>query len=640
MNRFKPYAPLLLILALAAVLRLYRLDEIDVRFDEASAPQLALSILNGNFLRVAPFSGSVANHPPLYLYLLAVPYLFTRSFLAVAAFRILLDVAAVGLTWLLGARFFNARVALVAALLFAVAPWAIQLTRKLGIVTPPLFTLVWFWGACLLLVRKDARGWLWLGLGLALCVGTHFTSIYLVPPTVLVVLLARRAFNWQFALAGLAPIVALAALYLGHDAGQGFANVRALAGAGAAAGAWSWAAVALALWGSGGAHLGDLSGAAFAVWQAQLPAWGAAIDLFQMGLVLVSLAVLVLRVSKREQPNAPLLAVLLVWQLAPVVLQLRSARPLQMHYFMPLWPGAWLAVALAADWLLSANRTRVARVCVALSLVSIVAWQILTTLQFGAFVSQNDTAQGGYGEPVRTALAATDLARGAVRGGRARDVIVVAPGGNPAVDEPATVLDVLLADTPRRFVRAEDALILRGEPTQYVFAPGTAMALQRLRAFGVLSTTISGGRSASGAADVTYAILDLPSVLTSTVPNARWENGARLIGVHTTQHGGRLAVHVLLGVEAQATVDQHWFVRVQNAAGAQLGARDVGGVHPSNWRVGDVLVLYIEVPIDTAQGRPAALRIGSYAYPAVKQTPILDASGNPADDGVTVMLNP
>ena len=219
-----------LVVALAAFMRLSRLDLIDVRFDEASAPQLALSIARGNLLPVAPFSGSVANHPPLFLYALALPYLFTRDFMIVAAWRALLDVLAVALLWWLCRRFFSVRVALIACLLFAVAPWAIQFARKLGILSLPLFQGVLLFGLLEAIQRKNAWGWAIAGLGLALSVGAHLTSIYLVPVFLIALIVGRKTLRWQPALAGALPLLLLAGVYFGFDAQQGFANTRSVLG--------------------------------------------------------------------------------------------------------------------------------------------------------------------------------------------------------------------------------------------------------------------------------------------------------------------------------------------------------------------------------------------------------------------------
>jgi predicted membrane-bound mannosyltransferase len=54
-SRLRPFLPLIAVMAVAAVLRLYQLDAIDVRFDEASAPQQARDIANGMWRAAAVF---------------------------------------------------------------------------------------------------------------------------------------------------------------------------------------------------------------------------------------------------------------------------------------------------------------------------------------------------------------------------------------------------------------------------------------------------------------------------------------------------------------------------------------------------------------------------------------------------------
>ncbi len=646
--RIRDYLPLLMLVTLAAALRLYRLDGIGVSFDEASAPQQALAIARGQLQAVAYHSGSVVNHPPLYLYLLALPYLFTRDFLVIAAYRQLLDVAAVALTWVLGRRFFNTRVAFVAALFFAIAPWTIQLSRKLGIVTPPLFSLIWLWGVCLVLLKRDSRGFALTGLGLALCLGAHLSSVYLVPVTVVVVLLGWRTLRWRSALAGLLPLIALAALYLGHDAARGYPNLRAMFGANAAAtaapapGALGALALRMALWTTGGAHISDLTSAAYPLWIAQTPEFLTHIDTLQMALVLLSLGALALAAwRQRRAEHARFYAVLVLWQVLPVLLQLRSAQAPQPHYTMPLWPGAWLAVAIAVDKSLRAPNAAL-RGVLAVLLALIAGWQVFTTLRFADFVETHDTANGGHGDPVRAALAAARESSDAVRDGRFDEVVIIAPRDNPLTDEPATVLDVLLADTPKRFLRDDTGLILRSRPAQYLFSPqssaavraeflsgvGGAGAIEQLR----FETRPGSGRD--------YLLVRVPPLtLPAMQPaDARWANGARLIGYTSARDPDRglLAVTLFLEIERTGSPEQHWFARALDASGAQLGAHDIPGIRTSQWRAGEVIALKFDIPVPA--GAPAALRVGSYAYPEIVQTRVVDANGAEIDDGVTLAL--
>jgi hypothetical protein len=628
-------------MACAAALRLHQLDAIDVRFDEASAPQQAREIAHGALRVVSSFSGSVANHPPLYLYLLALPYLFTDNFLAIAAYRQLVEVAAVGLTWLVARRYFNGRVALIAALLFAFAPWAIQLSRKLWLALPPLFTVIWLLGVCQVTLRRDARGWITLGVGLALCLGAHLSAVYLLPATAVAIVVGWRTLRVRPVLIGLAPLIALAAVYVGYDAANGFPNLRAvLAPVGPASStagtAFQLLAPQMALWTTGGAHLSDLTSGAYPQWAAQLSEQLSLIDSAQMGLIAASCAVVIgLLLTRRIRGGeAAFWVVVLTWQLVPIGLMTFAPRPPQLHYFIVLWPGAWLMLAWVLDHAASRAPMALYRLG-AFAIALIVAWQGFTTVRFVDFVQRYDTALGGYGDPVRAALAVADAARAGVRSGRYRDVIVIVPRDDPRTDEPATVLDVVLADVPRRFVRADNALILRAEPAQYLFAPDTDAARDRLLAH---TPTRHSQFVIRPDTPRRYALIEVGSIpLPDMRPaDARWANGARLIGYTVARDATKLSATVYVRIDAEGAPNQHWFLRAMNADGRQLGSQDIPGVATAHWRVGDVMALTFAFALSGDD--PRTLRIGSYAYPEITQTRVVDAVGNPIDDGVTVSI--
>jgi len=655
------YAPLALILALAAFLRLYQLNLLDLRFDEASALQSALGIARGQWLLVAPFSGSVANHPPAYLYLMALPYVFTREVLAVAAYRALLDVAAIGLCWFVCRRHFNLRVAHLAALLFAIAPWAVQYARKTWTAPLPLFSLLLLWGLLEVLQRRNPWGWSLIGLGLALCIGAHLSGLFLLPMVVLAAVLGFRTLRWRPVLVGLVPLVILATSYLSYDAGHDFANVRALLGITSAATLFettsplSNAANALRFtaWLSGGAHLSDLTGPAFAEWTAQSAQSFSWLDDVQQALFwasLVGVLVCVALVWRQPQRRNALL-ITLAFCLVPVLWQLRNqpaGQPLQQHYFTLAYPAQFVLMALAADavfaWSRRLAQQSVTRAqlgaavsglvvgCVAL----IGAWQVFSTLRFYDFIQTHVTYPGGYGPAVRDALQRAQAAAAKVASGQYPDVIVVAPGGDPLVNEPATVMDVLLAGTPHRFVNADAALILREDPAQYVFMPNTQRAVQTLQAetHAIVDNT----------SDVTYIetnglaknTWEKPSVLTS----AAWANGVQGLGYTAMLTPAQLQLRLYLRVtrRAEPGLDVHWFNHLLRG-GAKMAQVDGGGVHPTHWREGDILLHWFDVPMPAAvPPGPYELRLGSYTYPQLTPVMLIDAAGNPAADSVTFPL--
>ena len=642
-----------LVVALAAALRLHRLDLIDVRFDEASAPQLAMGIARGDWLPVAPFSGSVANHPPTYLYLLALPYLFTRDFMTIAAYRALLDVAAIAACWWLCRRFFEAahfahaipRIAFIACLLFAVAPWAIQFARRTWLAPVPLFQVVLLFGLLEAVVRRNPWGWAVAGWGLALSAGAHLAAIYLIPVVLVALIVGRATLRLPPCLVGLLPLLILVGSYLAFDAGQSFRNVRALLGAAGSTANWSADAVRFALWASGSAHLSDLTGGAYPAWRAQ--AWEAFgwIDALPMALLASSAGLLVIRLARQPLWRAaPGIVVLLAWLALPVALQLRPSRPLQMHYFVTLYPAPFIVMALGLDVVATALRTSATRSTAAWASACLVAlvvgWQVLTTFRFTEFIQRHDTSRGGYGPPVRSALDAASLARDAIRAGLARDVIVVTVGGDPRINGPATVMDVLLADLPHRFADAGAGLILREDAAQYIITPDAQAALDLLLRHADAGAVVRRVPLQVGRQEAyTYVRVNFARLLAVRPWPAQWENGVGLLGYRAGQ-GNPLLMDYYLRVfrEAEPGMDYHWFNHLYHGD-QRFAALDGGGIHPANWRSGDVLLHRFAISLpDDAPARPYRLRMGAYRYPQVQNIMVLDAQGRPTTDHVTLNI--
>lgn len=114
------------IIALALALRFYRLDTQSLWNDEGTSVVLAQRGL-ATITRLA----SQDIHPPLYYYLLHFWIaLWGNSELAVRALSALVGTALVGLTYRLGRRWLDPRLALVAALLSAVSPFQIYYSQE------------------------------------------------------------------------------------------------------------------------------------------------------------------------------------------------------------------------------------------------------------------------------------------------------------------------------------------------------------------------------------------------------------------------------------------------------------------------------------------------------------------------------
>ncbi len=355
-SRLSFYLAAAAILVLAAVLRLNALDFADVRFDEASALQQALSISQGRLQLLANFSGSVLNHPPAYLYIMALPYLVTRDFLAVLTFRVLLDVLAIAVCMLAGRRHFSERMSLLAGLLFATAPWAIQFSRNTGIVVIPLLGALVVLGLLEAINRRNAWGWALAFAGASLAVASHWSGVYWLIVAAICAVLWRRAISIRHVLMGLAVLLLFGLGYVLGDAAKGFENLRGLASRSAdstiTAGI-NLQTLNVALWSSGGTRIGDLTGPAYAEWAAQMPPAFGLIDTLQLVLLIAGVAIAIALGSVwRKRVNVRLAngaAVLAIGWCVPVMIQMIGSRPVAMHYLLPLYPLPFMLMGLAID---------------------------------------------------------------------------------------------------------------------------------------------------------------------------------------------------------------------------------------------------------------------------------------------------
>ena len=111
---------LIIVLILAAVTRIGWPGLTEFKYDEAIILRHAMRLVREG---VPPpvLTSSVANlpHPPLMAYIMALPLLIVRDPAFVVMFFGAMGVAAVWLTYRLGARYWNAHVGLIAAAMFA-----------------------------------------------------------------------------------------------------------------------------------------------------------------------------------------------------------------------------------------------------------------------------------------------------------------------------------------------------------------------------------------------------------------------------------------------------------------------------------------------------------------------------------------
>jgi 4-amino-4-deoxy-L-arabinose transferase-like glycosyltransferase len=398
------------IVLLGGWLRFSRLDLMEFKSDERGMHRLAMKQARGQWQCSGLVSSTGLRNPPMAVYLFAIPALISSDPIALAMLPALLNTLAIALTYFLGRQFLSRGGALAAALLFAVAPWAVIESRKIWAQDLlPFFTILFFIFALSWLREGRWRHALAMAVMLSVLNQIHYSSLALWP--ILLFLLW-----WRRSKRSLKQLAVGAALY-----------------------AVLWAPFAVVVLRSNAFEKGTYRpvwasiretpahSAKAMLWQAQLMGYGgfdsllgvSTLDLFGasvpgagltvacMTLIFGGLAAAAFRLRAR-----PELWLLLLWFLLPTLLL--SIHRVMFHYFIVCWPVTFLLAALfgesAWQWLRRRESGIVAwsgaaAVFIALGLVALAREEVKTTREFLDFVSANGGTLGEYGVCYREKLA-------------------------------------------------------------------------------------------------------------------------------------------------------------------------------------------------------------------------------------------
>jgi len=166
-------------------------------------------------------------NPPLFLYLLVPLFAIHSSPVFVCCAIAALNLVAVAIAWHVGRKYYGAVAGLVAALLFAVSPWAVLYSRKIWAQDfVPLMTAGTIWALHALVFGQKPRAVFWVVLLPLLVIEVHFAGLALTATVVGALLWLRPKMDWRFAAAGAALAAVLMVPYLRYQTAHKWADFR------------------------------------------------------------------------------------------------------------------------------------------------------------------------------------------------------------------------------------------------------------------------------------------------------------------------------------------------------------------------------------------------------------------------------
>jgi hypothetical protein len=630
------------VLLLAVGLRVGWPTLTEFKFSEARLEALALEVTRGGRLPLVGVPSSAGfDHAPISVYLYVPPFLATTNPIPATVYGGLMGAAAVVLCWWLARRWPGGgpRAALLAALLFAVNPWAVAFSRKIWqVVFVPLLTIAFVGLVISALIDGRRFRLAWALVVYALLVQVHPSAVSLAPALVLWLIVFWREVSLLPLLVG-GGLGALSSIpFLIHQFEQGWPVLAALKGLPEAV--WDLSAIRLAWEAITGRGIHALAGSAYPLleivpqlgWLFNLLGW------FAAGAVIwlawrTAAGWRASDIEARRQTRIDL--ILLLWLIVPVVFNLRHSLDLHLHFFVLVIPAAHLIVGRGVDALVRSCRVVAVRLAAGGAVGLLTLAQMVALVLMARFLATQDTP-GGFGTPLSSYLEVADQTVKAATQEGAHEALVVARGDSVVVDELPAIFDVLLRDRiPYRFVDGRSAALFPPHRALVLLAPEAGEAAEWYRAWP--STKASHG----------YQLVALdgswPREGFEPVTGPRvFQNGVELqnyIWRDDTAPAGRIGLWLLWQVLWLDPDDTHFFVHLLDSEGKQHGQRDAVGYPTAYRRRGDRVLSEFDITIlEGAMPGPYWAEIGLYYFPEVFGLPVVDGAGNPV--AATVVVGP
>jgi len=614
------------VMTLACTLRLGWPGVNSFGYDEARVSQLALGMArNGDFAATGMLSSTGIPNFPATIWTFAIPYAISTDPLVASLFTGFLNILGVLCLWYLVRQCFGKWEALVSATLFAASPYAVFYSRAVWSqdLLAPLATLWALLGV--LAVRRDSAfalaGHVFLA-GIAFQI--HYAGACLLIPTLWLVLRHRLWRAWRALALGALPAVLSAlpfAITLLRDwAGlrDGIASILAappqtdLTGLRqlvemATGRGWEWFL------------LGDS-------WQWPEPLSVSLCGASALvGLLLVagsySLGRAFLargRTDAAASDAARVLAGLLpVWALSAALLFARHSTPAYHQYQLAALPALFV-VAGAAVRVSTQRRWRVLIWTLALAAAAVQTYAMAD----GLSVVAGRLAPGGIGTPLAYPRAvAVDLHRAA-------EVVVHAHDDEATYCGDVAAFDVLLWNTPHRFVDGRSALLIPPRPDARLF-----FTFDDLPAWQIARTLNLAGELTvypRREGEPPYVGLSVTDNWPGNLPQTEKEtldNGAVLRTWTYEREGSRLRVMTWWLITQESERQYHQFHHLYGDGDAEPVAIHDVPVSSSAWRTGDTLIVWAD--FDMPPDEVVWLETGMYVWPDLRRSPVLNREGDP-----------
>ncbi len=599
---------LALILIVGAELRFQNVAAIQHNVDHAYPIwQALMTIERGVWPVTAQGTSVLFANPPLTGYLFIPWIALTHSPIAVYLFVITLNTAAIWLAYRATVMILDERRALIAALLMAVNPWVIEYSRTTWVqALIPFFACLVFWLLIPILLNcatRPGRRMLLALVALTAMTETYLLAFMILAPVAILFVLFRKRLPWRAVAAGLLIFCITTAIYgagLAANATQTLSRVNDFAGSPSHLSAEAWThAVRL------------ISGENYAISRGM----DAPINDFVLrehlseAVHYLILAALLLGIGSagivlwRRQAGADRAAIALVWFALPILLMTYVSKPVHPFYLLLTLPAGYVLAAWGSGLLI---RWRWGAMAVLIAAVPISILLAINTVRF----AQETTARPGMYQlsalPVGVGI---DMAHTLIPAdARKRGAVVFSEIEEWVLDSFAGDLLLTDKDTNSGLItflpQGGSIYLLFGSPTQ-ALPPAPIHAENAARFYFADETFVQRYEVSVGAPDT-----PIPIKSNLGISYLATEIQQPLQADHIS------TILTYWRIDALESGRDAWllgpFVHVYDATGKRVLITSGTVIPGAQWRLGDVHIQRIDLPIPADAAAPFTLQIGQY----------------------------
>jgi tetratricopeptide (TPR) repeat protein len=369
------------VIALAIFTRLQSIREIEFKEDEARNCFLSADCVQRGIIPLIGDRSSVSTYnPPVFTYLLSLPFSVSPNPVFISGCIALLNVLAVCICYLFCGRFFSARAGLIAALYFAVNPWVVLYSRKIWANNAiPFFVMLFIFSLYKAVFENKPKYFIPAFIALGVFTQLHAVTFPLGIILIIACIASGKSYSPLSLIIGIVSFLLLYAPYLLFEIRHQFIDVKTVLQMSKAPAVFHAAAFTFPF------KLASTAG-----FLKNMPA----ADLLQTLLLTAAGVYAALRIRDLRY------CFLLLWLcLVPAFLAF-SRTPIEHHYFIACFPGQFILIGIFVDAL---SQKRPAWTYPALGFVVIlIAAQLVNTISFNRLIQrEKNVAWNGYGPPYR-----------------------------------------------------------------------------------------------------------------------------------------------------------------------------------------------------------------------------------------------